>query len=196
MAWTHGPRKRLSQMTKKFLLAGCGSARDRRISATGSLEWDGDVVTVDIDATFKPDQVWDLTELPYPWADEEFDEIHLYEVLEHLGAQGDYKAFFAQFEEFYRILKPEGLICATIPWWQSRYAYADPGHSRVFTPDTFLFLDQEHYERGKDLAMTDYRSLYKADFKMVMAERRVTAHSDDNGPRGEEFLFGLQAAKS
>ncbi len=37
-----------------------------------------------------------------------FDEIHAYEVLEHVGTQGDYKRFFWQFGQFWRILKPDG----------------------------------------------------------------------------------------
>lgn len=183
-------------MSKKYLLAGAGTARDRRISTNGSLEWDGEVVTLDIDHSFKPDITFDLSHTPYLFAqDEEYDEVHLYEVLEHIGAQGDYAAFFAQFSEFWRILKPGGLFCATIPWWQSRWAYADPGHTRILTPDSFLFLDQSNYEAAKDLPQTDYRSIYTANFKMVLAERKVDAPADALGPRGESFWFALQAVK-
>jgi len=48
-----------------------------------------------------------------------FDEVHAYEVLEHLGRQGDYRSFFATFANIYRVLVPGGLLLATVP---SRYS--------------------------------------------------------------------------
>ena len=72
-------------------------------------EW-VNLVTLDIDPNCNPDIICDLNELPYPFKDNTFNEIHGYEVLEHCGTQGDYQYFFAQFTEFWRILKPEGMF--------------------------------------------------------------------------------------
>ena len=56
-----------------------------------------------------------MNKLPLPFDNDTFDEIHAYEVLEHVGKQGDYIFFFAQFSDLYRILKPNGLLVAMSP---------------------------------------------------------------------------------
>ena len=166
-------------MSYTELLIGCGSNREKKLKVPGHEEWTN-LVTCDINADHNPDLVCDLTYLPLTYnylCDREtfvqfesnrFDEIHAYEVLEHTGAQGDYKFFFAQFEEFWRILKPDGLLCATVPSWRSEWAWGDPSHTRVITPGTLAFLSQKEYARqvGKT-AMSDFRYMYKADFDIL-----------------------------
>jgi len=84
--------------------------------------------------------------------------------LEHLSDQGDYKSLFAQFSEFHRILKPDGLLAAIVPSEKSNQQWGDPSHRRVINLVTIAFLNQANYnECGKTL-MTDFRSIYKADF--------------------------------
>ena len=92
---------------KKFLLGGCGSNKIKQIAIDNCHEWDGELITLDINGDHKPDIIWDLNDRPLPFNDNEFDEIHFYEVIEHLGSQGDYKNFFKEFEEYWRILKPD-----------------------------------------------------------------------------------------
>ncbi len=146
------------------LLIGCGQRREK-ILHNGTREWTH-LVTLDIDPTHNPDIVHDLNALPYPFAENTFDEIHAYEVLEHCGRQGDAVYFFAQFTEFHRILKPGGFLCGTVPRHDREWAWGDPGHTRVFIPQTFLFLSQREYqERVGKTPMSDYRSMYKADFE-------------------------------
>lgn len=128
----------------------------------------------------------DLNELPYTWAgDEEYDEIHAYDVLEHLGTQGDWKFFFAQFAEFYRMLKPDGLIAGSCPDWRSQWAWGDPSHTRVINQGTLTFLDQTEYEKQVgNTPMTDFRFHWKGNFK-IMGTR----------VREEAFEFLLKAVK-
>lgn len=151
---------------KKQLLIGCGSDKTKRMTCDGNYEW-GEVTTLDNNPDHKPDVVWDLMDMPLPFMGRMFDEIHAYEVLEHTGAQGDYKFFFKQFEEFHRILKPDGHLLATVPMINSKWAWGDPSHTRVITPEQLIFLRQSSYAEVGKTSMSDFRSIYKADFDIV-----------------------------
>lgn len=152
-------------MPVKELLIGCGNSRERKLSLTEKTEW-ANLVTLDISPAANPDILWDLNHLPYPFLDEEFDEIHAYEVLEHCGQQGDWRFFFAQWSEFYRILKPDGQFYLSSPMWNGPWAWGDPGHTRLVQMEQFVFLSQEQYKAQIGLtAMTDYREVWKGDFE-------------------------------
>ncbi|MBF0310484.1 MAG: methyltransferase domain-containing protein, partial [Magnetococcales bacterium] len=154
------------------LLIGCGQSRIKKIFLTGRQAW-SHLVTLDINPDNKPDRVWDLTRLPLPFGDDSFNEIHAYEVLEHTGGQGDYRFFFAQFADLWRILRPGGVLIGTVPHWQSVWALGDPSHTRVIPKEQFVFLDQSEYIRqvGKT-PMSDFRYIYQADFAPVnLAEK-------------------------
>lgn len=152
---------------RRELLIGCGRDRAKKVTFDGvPAEWQG-LVTLDCDAAVEPDVVHDLDALPYPFPDGEFDEIHAYEVLEHCGRQGDWRYFFAQFAEFYRILKPGGHFCATVPMWDSPWAWGDPGHTRVIPKEALIFLNREEYAQLGRTAMTDYRAALACDFETL-----------------------------
>lgn len=165
------------------LLIGCGNRREKVMHLPGKEGWT-DLVTLDIDPNAKPDVVHDLDVLPYPFDDNQFDEIHASEVLEHCGRQGDWRFFLAQFAEFWRILKPGGVLCASCPSITSRWAWGDPGHTRVIQPESLIFLSQKEYQQVGRTAMTDYRHVYAADLEVI--------HKDDDG---ESFRFVLRAVK-
>jgi predicted SAM-dependent methyltransferase len=128
----------------KQLLIGCGSKHDKRLTSDGTTDW-GELITLDYNSDHAPDVVWDLMSLPLPFEDNTFDEIHAYEVLEHTGSQGDYKFFFAQFSEFWRILKNNGKLLVTCPSRHSEWALGDPSHTRILQKEQLVFLDQEQY---------------------------------------------------
>lgn len=116
-----------------------------------------------------------------------WDEIHAYEVLEHLGRQGDAHSFFAQFSELYRLLKPGGHLLATVPSKRSGFFWGDPSHSRAIVEESLVFLDQGEYIRQCDehpTGMSDFRRIYKADFRLI-----------DRNDNGASFYFILQAVK-
>ena len=173
----------MNQERRVVLLAGCGNSRNNRFD-TGSFE-DAEVTTLDIDPDSGPTIVHDLDNFPYPFPEDYFCEIHAYDVLEHCGRQGDWVHFFHQFSEFWKILKPDGLLCATVPHWMSMWAWGDPGHTRVINEGTLVLLSQKEYKKqvGKT-QMTDYRHLYKMDFDIELAE-----YNED------KFCFALKAIK-
>lgn len=129
--------------------------------------------TVDIDPNCNPDILHDLNVFPYPFPDGEYDEIHAYEILEHLGTQGDWKFFFQQFKEFHRVLKTPGHIFITVPLWNGPYAWCDPGHTRVMPLNMFSFLSQKTYEiMVGNSAMADYRHYWDKNFDIIQYEEK------------------------
>lgn len=166
------------------LLIGCGNSRKKKLTFPGISDEFSDLTTLDIDPSTNPDVVHDLNVLPLPFADNSFDEVHAYEVLEHTGRQGDWKFFLDQFGELYRILKPGGYLCASVPMWDSPWAWGDPGHTRVITKGSLVFLNREEYQQLGDTAMTDYRPWLTCDFVTI-------AVSEQNETMG----FVLQARK-
>jgi SAM-dependent methyltransferase len=144
------------------------------------------VVTLDFVEAHEPDCLWDLTRPePLPWPDDSFDELHAYEVLEHIGAQGDFRTFFRQFSDYWRVLKPDGHLCATVPMWDALWTWGDPGHTRVINRGTLVFLCQPSYtaQVGRT-AMADYRQWYCADFQPTRVHEA-----------GNQFRFVLRAVK-
>ena len=190
----------------RCLILGCGSRKRKQLYIEGIAE-PTEIVTLDNVATHNPDVVFDLEKLgdeyrkrakppwfgnPFvtaqvqlPFPDNHFDDLEAIEVLEHLGKQGDCRKLFAQFSEFWRVLKPSGTLCATCPSWQSIWAWGDPSHSRIISPGPLVFLVQPEYTKqiGKT-PMSDFRHIYKADFDVLVQE--------DNG---QQFRFVLRAVK-
>lgn len=161
--WTDARKARTNH-----LLLGAGTEQKKRISLPeGPLAW-VNLITLDFNEDMKPDVVWDMNRVPLPFPDNTFDEIHAYEVLEHTGQQGDFRFFFAQFADLWRMLKPGGHLMATVPQWDSPWAWGDPSHTRIITKGSLVFLSQQEYKNqiGKT-AMTDFRRWYQADFECV-----------------------------
>lgn len=194
-------------MTEDYreLLLGAGRSRVKRYQAhpTHSRVWRNPAgpVTVDINLSCNPDIWCDLNTVPWmgihsgetdfrPFLQNYWDEIHAYQVLEHLGAQGDAAAFFNHFSEIWRVLKPDGYLVAEVPSRYSGWLWGDPSHRRAIVPESLAFLDQTQYQRQCDgpehlrTAMSDFRNLYRGDFRCV-----------DEADNRSEFVFVLQAVK-
>lgn len=168
------------------ILLGAGSSRDKRLAVGGHHDWVA-LHTVDFNADHQPDTVHDLNVFPYPFGDNVADEIHAYEVVEHLGQQGDYLSFFRFWSEIWRILEPDGVFIGTSPLWSSPWAWGDPGHTRIISRECLTFLNQPSYIQVGRTPMTDYRFCYKADFDIV--------HSHANGTTYEYALRAIKPSR-
>ena len=91
------------------------------------------------------DVVHDLNDLPWPWADESFDEINADAVLEHLRLN-----LIESFDECWRILRPGGELYVKLPHWQHDTSYMDPTHYWQFSVHTLEIFDPD----------TDYGARY------------------------------------
>lgn len=155
---------------RQNLLLGCGNSRQKKVTYKGSTEWEGELVTLDMNPKCGADIQWNLEDRPLPFKPDTFDEVHAYDVLEHIGKQGDWQGFFREFEDYWRILVPGGLLCLIVPIGAD--ALADPGHTRFFSKTQFGFLSQDFYAKNleKGACVTDYRWFYKKNFEIRYME--------------------------
>lgn len=154
------------------LLIGCGGDRRKKVADKSNLEWSQPLVTLDMNPNCGADIVHDLEVRPLPFKDEEFDEIAAYDVLEHIGKLGDWRGFFDEFFEYWRILKPGGEFGILVPTGPD--ALADIGHTRFFSGNEFRFLDQQWYDTAK--GCTDYRWYWKRDFEVAHLRKEGNHH--------------------
>lgn len=166
----------------KILLLGAGHKKypeitlstERKLRDIGEKDdWsDCKIIRLDINDDCKPDVVWDLNKRPLPFKDEEFDEIHAYSVLEHIGKQGDYKEFFEEFNEYARILRSGGRMLISVPTYNDLWAWSDPGHVRILTKETFCYLNKHSYKQLGKTSLSDYRKYLKCNL-IIIAEKTV-----------------------
>ncbi len=93
-------------------------------------------INVDINPRVKPDIIYDLNKIPWPFKDESIDYILMDNVLEHLDD------IISVVTEIYRILKRGGIAEIKVPYWLSKGAHEDPTHKHTFSEKSFDFLKE------------------------------------------------------
>lgn len=78
------------------------------------------------------DIVHDIEKLPLPFEDEEFDEIHCDNILEHVE-------YIPVLKDLHRILKLGGRLVIRVPHFSSHTSFGDPTHKKFFSSITFEF---------------------------------------------------------
>jgi hypothetical protein len=102
---------------------------------------------------------------------------------------GDWRFFFALWRQIWDCLKPGGIVCASTPWWESVWAWQDPGHRRVYSTALLTYLSQDEYiKQIGHTAMTDYRSVWPPPYSFGL---RYANMAGDN-PKEAGFQFVLQ----
>jgi len=107
----------------KILDLGCGKNKIKRGDAV--------VVGVDIEPDSGADVIHNLNKFPYPFKDNEFDEIICFDILEHL------KDIPAVMKEIHRIGKKGAIVKIRTPHFSSPYTSIDPTHLRGFSVFSF-----------------------------------------------------------
>lgn len=99
-----------------------------------------DWINVDKYPTCGPDQVVDLEQFPWPWPDNSVDEVRLYHVLEHLGAQTE--VYLEIIKELYRVCRPNAKVEIIVPHPRHDDFLGDPTHVRPVTEGSITLLSQ------------------------------------------------------
>lgn len=117
-----------------------------------------EVIHLDIAKLPHVEKVHDLNRYPWPFKNNEFDEVLCFMTLEHL------ENWPKAMEEIWRISKKGAIIKIKVPFFPSMYSVIDPTHKSFFTYYTF-----DYFEPGHSL---DYYS--KAKFKVLKKHIRFS----------------------
>jgi SAM-dependent methyltransferase len=97
-----------------------------------------DYVNVDITKFEGADLAFDFDCFPYPFLENEFDEIYCDNVLEHLDD------VTAVMKELHRITRPDGVVRIIVPYYNCYGAYNDVTHKHYFSHLAFApFYEKE-----------------------------------------------------
>ena len=94
-------------------------------------------VGMDIRKCDAVDIVWDAQDFPYPLPDNICLQILLSHLWEHIEPKNRIKLM----DELWRIMKPEGQLLISVPYYLSFGAYQDPTHYPCPNEATFTYFD-------------------------------------------------------
>lgn len=109
----------VTSLDRKILDVGCG--KNKTPGAIG----------IDLNPQTDADIIHDLGVVPYPFSDNEFDEIVCRHVIEHVPD------VMALVTELHRIAKPRGRICILTPHYTNPDWATDPTHRNHFNSYSF-----------------------------------------------------------
>lgn len=119
--------------TLRTLVLGCGN-RPYRNATNHDVTPHSDYVDV----------VHNLSVLPWPFVDEQFDFVIAESVLEHLDID-----LLTAMNEIWRILQPGGKLSIKLPYWRHEQTWNDPTHRRGYGLGIFRQFDPTT-ERGRE----------------------------------------------
>jgi ubiquinone/menaquinone biosynthesis C-methylase UbiE len=99
----------------RILDVGCGTQKARG------------AIGIDKDKDSNADVTCDLNHIPYPFKDNEFDQVICKQALEHLDSP------LETLRELHRIAKPQALIIIEVPHFSCFYAFCSLHHKRFFS---------------------------------------------------------------
>jgi SAM-dependent methyltransferase len=112
--------------------------RRTRLHLGSGRKYDPTAVNVDLTPDTSPDVVHDLDVRPWPFPNDRFDSVAMYDVLEHLDDT------LGTLEEIHRVCRDGATVHIIVPHFSSNGAYTDPTHRRFFAARTFDYLTEGH----------------------------------------------------
>jgi predicted SAM-dependent methyltransferase len=158
---------------------GCGSSKKEGFIGVDFLPLKG----VDV--------VHNLEAFPYPFQDNEVDEVWMDNVLEHL--RNPLKVV----EELHRICKNGAKINISVPYFRSMYACIDPTHVNFFGVYWFNYFDPSHPFHHKYQYSKATLKVEKIEFNreskgnMRFLKRKLVAYAESNPYSYEERFSHL-----
>lgn len=137
---------------------------------------------VDRDPRFRVDEVVDLEQTPWPWDDASWDDVWMFDVLEHLNDP------LTAFQEAVRVTRPGGRIVVRVPHHASRNAVNDWSHKHLHWDREKLewVASADAWHGGLPVRITDYHeerprrttpfSRVSGAWGNILAVYEVTAH--------------------
>ena len=97
---------------------------------------------------------------PLPFADDYFDSVSAYYVLEHLSRSENGKNLFIFYmNELHRVLKPSGNALFVFPAFPYKDAFSDPTHVNFITDETVNFFINKSKDSSYEGIETNYSLL-------------------------------------
>lgn len=118
---------------------------------------------VNLNFTSSPgiDVVHDLNQIPWPFKDNEFDEVYASHILEHFD---DLKKIM---KELKRICKNKAIIIIRAPHFSCGVSFRDPTHKRLFSYFTFDYFEKEEYRLPKFKVMKKKMNFTRQSFTFL-----------------------------
>jgi len=86
----------------------------------------------------RADVLADLNHIPYPFADNSFDQLRAVHVIEHV------EDVLRAMEEFHRLVRPGGRIHIETPHYTDFSSFCDPTHRWHLTSFSFRYFGEDH----------------------------------------------------
>lgn len=157
----------------KVLNIGCGQKRR------------DDAVNLDISDKVGADVVHDLNVVPWPFPADSFEEVHAYDVLEHVDN------VVRALEEIHRICRPSARVHITVPHFSSANAFTDVTHRHWFGWHSFAPYTSAHelghYSHARFARRTTRISFYSSIVNRVVL--RLANHWPERYERRWAWLF-------
>jgi len=136
-------------MKKTKLNIGCG--RDIR----------ADFINCDCVFSDRVDKVFDLNIYPYPFKDNQFEEIACYSVLEHLESPE------RVIEEMWRISRPNAKVIIVVPHFSCWQAWGDLTHRRPFNSTSLFSFSNKKSHRDSSSLINTHKEKFNVDSRIL-----------------------------
>ena len=131
---------------------------------------------VDVEPKCNPDEVVNLEVTPWPYEDNFFEQIHAYNIMEHLGHTP--QIFTNVMKEMYRVSTHGAVWNIQVPHHRCDLYWDDYTHVRVLTPKTFRMFDQQFNFQTieRKLSESTFGLYHNVDVEITDVQYNITGY--------------------